>query len=853
MTNSSGFKMTSNLEKVYSKASVSLALLYISISGFQVSAFSFTNCTVSGPLNDTQQLKVLCYKMGFWTIPSPIPRNVRILDISYNSFSHIRVGDFEDLWNLKYLNLSNSRISSIQDGTAKHFPNLITLNLANNKLTTVWSGLLQGFNNLQVLRLDGNMIESIDKDAFNTLPNLKVLNLTKNNLRQIAKVKPVLLSPRLEELLIGSNNFEVFDSRDLSRTSLALKNIVFSHNPLAKFQITENIFPNLDSLDVSYCGKNKSMLWNITEKAFLNSVKILNLTALNVSEENIAAVFQNVSWDSLYKVRLSELKWVNVTKLLRYACLPGLSVLRLQRTRMSKLSAGMFDHCSNLTELDLGDNIIPDISAPVFRKLTQLRKLYLQINRLTEIKNAFLYLPMLEFIDLSRNRISTLNCSDFANLKQLKRLYLYSNRISRLPSCMFKDLSNLETLRLGTNNLLTIGSAFETELPSLKELQVTRNKLSTLHKENFKGLSNLRTLDLGDNQISEIDAHAFSGLGNLTDLLLSSNKMKSKHISDPDVFSGMPNLKLLELYSNGISYDVDTLPRPPFIHLSSLEILSIHSQRRGFGKLPSNLLQGLTSLKMFYGGNMNLNHLHPDTFNSTPKLWFLELSKNAFGNEDSITAEVFHPIPQLTKLIIGGAQVHSLNFLIKANLQRLSVLKASENMLDVINKTVIQSVPHLRYLYLMKNTFACDCNNAFFIKWALTNNLTQVIYLSGYTCSYPMRGKSILDLNTESCSVSVDFVLFACSSLVVTLTLVVSFISSCAGRFCTRTTCSSPSCTTAKGNRCTSNTDSNTTPLFPTTSKTSLGWSRSCSLIWKVSKVGDSVSITGTLSQDEPS
>lgn len=770
--------MTANLDKLCSKATISLAVLCICIFSFQVNAFSLTNCTVSGALNNTEELKVLCYNMGFCKVPSPIPSNVRYLDMSFNSISNIRVGEFDDLSYLRYLNLSDSKISWIQEGTAEHFPHLINLNLANNNLNRVSRGLLDGLADLQVLRLDGNNIEHIDKLAFSNLRNMKVLNLTKNNLQQIANIKPVILSPGLEELLIGSNNFDVFNSYDMPRTSLSLKKIDFSYNPLTKFQITENIFPNLDYLDISYCGQNRTMLWNITDKAFLNSVKVLNLTAVHITEENIAAILHEVSWASLFKLRLNELKRMNTKTLLQYACLPGIRVLRMQRNKISELTAYMLDPCSNLTELDFGDNEISHISLPVFKELTQLRVLHLQINRLTKVENLFRNLPLLEFLDLSRNRITRLTCSDFANLTQLSSLYLYSNRISKLPSCAFKDLNNLEILRLGSNKLLTIDTAFENDLPSLKVLQLTYNKLSTLPKESFKGLSNLRTLDIGENQISEIEPHAFSGLLNLTELLLSSNRITDKAIRDEEVFSGMPELKSLEIYSNLISYVDDTLRMPPFLLLGSLEILSIHSQRRGFGKIPSNLLQGLTSLKMFYGGSMNLKYLHPDTFNSTPKLWFLDLSKNSFADDKSITADVFHPIPKLSKLIISRSQIHSLNFVLNANLSRLSVIKASENMLDVINQTLIRSLPKLRFLDLMKNTFTCDCNNAFFIEWALKSNYTQVVYLSRYTCSYPLslRGKSILDLKTEWCNVNIDFIMFVLSSVIVTLTLLVSFI-----------------------------------------------------------------------------
>uniref|UniRef100_A0A4W4GSK3 TIR domain-containing protein n=1 Tax=Electrophorus electricus TaxID=8005 RepID=A0A4W4GSK3_ELEEL len=274
-----------------------------------------------------------------------------------------------------------------------------------------------------------------------------------------------------------------------------------------------------------------------------------------------------------------------------------------------------------------------------------------------------------------------------------------------------------EVLKLGSNKLLTIDNAFKNCLPSLKNLQLVYNKLSTLTDGSFKSLSNLKSLSISDNQISEIERHAFTGLINLDQLLLSSNRITKKSIRDPTVFSGMPNLKHLDLFR--------------------------------FGKIPSNLLQGLTSLEMFYG-----------------------------GTDNSIPPEVFHPVPGLTKLIISKAQLHSLSFLLNARLSRLSVIQASENMLDVINQTLIKSLSRLRYLDMKRNTFTCDCSNEIFIDWAMKSNYTQVIYLSRYTCSYPpsMRGMRFVNLNTESCIVSIDFICFICTSVLAVFTLLASFI-----------------------------------------------------------------------------
>ncbi|XP_067279401.1 toll-like receptor 22 [Pseudorasbora parva] len=752
--------------------------LYIALCGFisPSSTFSLKNCSISGPLRDTYP-KVLCYKMGFFRIP-PIPRNAWVLDISFNNFAQIQIRDFGHLSNLQYLNISNNNISQIQDGALDNLSNLTYLNLASNRLKVVSSRMLHGLSNLLELRLDDNNINELKEFAFSTLQNLKVLNLTKNDLHYIDKVKPVLASPYLEELYLGSNYFNAFYSYEMSTKPLSLKKLDFSNNSLATFQLTDNIFPSLDHLDLSYCGRNGTMMWNVTEKTYLTSVQTLYFMDVHMSPESAANVLSSFK-NSLNKIRLNGNVELNKTNLLLNACSPTLRVVRLISTKIKHLTDHMFDPCSNLTELDLGQNEISQLSPSMFRGFTQLKKLLLQINKLTQITNSFQILSTLEFIDLSRNSINELTCEDFANLTQVKTLYLYSNQISHLRSCLFKDLISLELLKLGTNDLLKIGDAFSNGPHSLKDLQINFNKLSKIEKHTFRNLSQLNSLSLQDNQISEIEAYAFGDLKNLTSLFMSSNKITAKTLTrHPHVFSGMPNLQFLDLYANSISFPDNKLRNPPFKDLKQLRVLTLHSQRRGIGQIPSNLLQGLSSLEMFYAGNIHLVHLNSDTFKYSPQLWFLDLSKNALSEDNSIPAESFHPISRLTKLILSRTQLRSLNFLLHANLTGLSYLKAPGNEIDTINETLIQSLPRLKYLDLQKNTFTCDCHNEFFIEWAMKSNSTQVLYLNRYMCSYPrsLRGMSLSSFNTESCTLNIDFICFLCSSMVVILTLLLSFI-----------------------------------------------------------------------------
>uniref|UniRef100_A0A8C2CQT2 TIR domain-containing protein n=1 Tax=Cyprinus carpio TaxID=7962 RepID=A0A8C2CQT2_CYPCA len=413
-----------------------------------------------------------------------------------------------------------------------------------------------------------------------------------------------------------------------------------------------------------------------------------------------------------------------------------------------------------------------------FDHLVNLTELRIQKNDLTQLNGTLQVLPNLQVLDLHLNRIKNLGCSDFANLMQLRQLYLHRNQIVTIKACVFKDLGNLEELILSSNRVLTVSGTFTHGPQNLQCLDLNNNKLGAIQTDSFKALHSLRTLRLADNQILNIYPYAFAGLINLTDLHLASNKITEKSLRNHTVFAGTPNIRSLDVSCNYISYESqEELQSPPFIFLSELRVLKINSQRRGLSHIPSNFLKGLTNLQDFYAGNLNIENLHVDTFSSTPKLTYLDLSSNNFANGNALTPKVFQPISGLNKITLGRTHLKSLDFLVDANLSSLTILRASTNELQLINQTIIQWLPQLKVLDLQNNSFTCDCSNTWFIDWAVKNNKTQVLYLNRYECRYPLSlsGKSLAAFNTESCNVNYDFICFIYSSSMVILTLLISF------------------------------------------------------------------------------
>ncbi|CAB1351017.1 unnamed protein product [Coregonus sp. 'balchen'] len=234
----------------------------------------------------------------------------------------------------------------------------------------------------------------------------------------------------------------------------------------------------------------------------------------------------------------------------------------------------------------------------------------------------------------------------------------------------------------------------------------------------------------------------------------------------------MANLTTLDLASSDINRggiadnvftDVKVIP-PPFSHLLSLVNLKIHSQ--GLYYLPSNFLEGLTSLSSL-GASHLFNKvllkmsLHPDTFIYTPKLEYLDFNKINFVTHPP---ELFHPIPRLKRLHLSECQLQSLDFLIGANLTEVEFLQVNQN------ETVIHTLPALIYLDMRNNPFSCDCSNAWFIQWVKKNSQTQVIDAHEFVCTYPK------DLHGTKLRHTVDFFYFISTTSLVLCTLLGSFI-----------------------------------------------------------------------------
>lgn len=162
-----------------------------------------------------------------------------------------------------------------------------------------------------------------------------------------------------------------------------------------------------------------------------------------------------------------------------------------------------------LERLDLRDNLLSEIPAPIAKLRKHLRVLYLDRNRFTAFPATVTKLKALvdgkivglEHLGLGENEISEVPAS-LGTLSCLRSLDLRGNQLASLPVSLSK--LQLDALDL-SNNRLEAFPAWLTEMKSLRSLALADNALGALPASLSK-LSGLEMLDLRNTGLRELPA-----------------------------------------------------------------------------------------------------------------------------------------------------------------------------------------------------------------------------------------------------------------------------------------------------------------------------------------------------------
>nr|AFK76493.1 toll-like receptor 22i [Gadus morhua] len=744
----------------------SFGILYLFLNSFVVPTASYTlkDCMVK------QNTQVICRKNSFKVFPKDIPARVTSIELSGNTISTLNKTDLENIPNLLRLDLTSNRISKIESGTFVVQLSLEVLILKNNSLYKLQEGMFDGLVNLKELYLTSNQIQTVAPASFKTLSKLRILDLGYNKLRHLTNI--LQHTPHLQTLYIPANNISTFHSWELSNKSTELVILDLSQNELRFFRLTAGIFPKLKTLNLRDGIKN-GIVWEVNDTSYLRSVHKLDISGVRSSLHGLQEVIETFnSSSSLIYLQLNNIS-NSLQALIDVSCkILKLSTFEIRNNGIKVIRSDMLHLCSYLKILDLGMNEITNISENSFQSLRQLDTLNIKNNCLKSVPNAVRKTQITK-LDLSHNNINVLGCDDFSNMTRLRVLHLDNNPLVALQDCVFKDLVNLNEL-IFQNSSIELNGAFKKNTPNLKTLSLINNELTDLVHGGFRALNSLQYLSLKGNQLQQLKDGTFFGLSSLTHLDLESNKINE--ISNC-TFVELKALKTLNLRRNCIQYaSVEPILNPPFAELSKLDTLYISDQIRSHKRtnFPQNFLQGLTNLSILYMQTNNIKFVHPHTFNYTPNLNVLYLSDNFLTD---IPDNLFCSIQKLKSLEMSKTRLRSLDFLLHANLTELEVLHVAYNPFSVIREPVMLSLSALTYLNMQGNSFTCNCDNAWFHQWVITNKQTQVFDAYNFECSYPpnLKGREMLQIDFSSCTVDTDFICYISTACAVIMTLAVSF------------------------------------------------------------------------------
>ncbi|KAH3708137.1 leucine-rich repeat and immunoglobulin-like domain-containing nogo receptor-interacting protein 4 isoform X2 [Dreissena polymorpha] len=315
---------------------------------------------------------VYCNQTGVRAVPEGIPANTQLLDLSFNSISHIRVGDLAYLGNLQQLYLSQNELTETSlDERALDLPSLVTIDLSSNNFKTIPTFLPRG---LQTLWFLNNQIEVLRTGAFERYSSILYLDVSNNGMMAI---QPEAFAPltSLQTLYISFNN--------LTDTSfppnLFAKNTNLTHLSLRFNQLTSlllNLPVSLEYLD--YVG---NAIRTLPAYGFTS---LPSLKAMEFWQGQITSI-EDFAFYGLPNVEILDFMQCQISSALTkntFAGLSGLTTIYLDINQISQIQPGAFHPLTSLTNLWMSGNNLTTLEPEVLdaKDVANLSTLYIDFN-----------------------------------------------------------------------------------------------------------------------------------------------------------------------------------------------------------------------------------------------------------------------------------------------------------------------------------------------------------------------------------------------------------------------------------------------------------------------------------------
>ena len=442
--------------------------------------------------------------------------------------------------------------------------------------------------------------------------------------------------------------------------------------------------PMLDELSIQYCK-----LRHLPPGSFQG---LTSLTRLSLNSHNAdwgqSSVLMEIDRESFAKMNSLEVLDLSANNL--WSLPPGALCGGMDSLTVLNMSQ---NHLLDVVDLGLGfiDGCLLD----------SLREIDLSSNHISSLRSGDLrqVSSSLEVLNLKNNRLSILAEDALTSMTKLKDLNLADNQLAAIPPSLFqgkKGLDQLESLHLQNNSLTMMTSNLFFGLTGLLMLNLSHNAISShiMETETFSGLNDLRVLDLSYNRLTLIEVATFEAMTSLQALELSHNQL---HTVNGDTFRGLEQLTILSLSNNIVS----SIDKEAFSGLSKLTSLSMDHNKIRY--VPDIFLDGKPGPSLTLEDlSFNSNELVevPGALKHLPNLRTLDLGENDI---EALEAGDFGALVKLYGLRLAGNSITEVKKVHFGNITGIHVLNLAHNRLTSIERGAFDSLGDLRALRLDNN------------------------------------------------------------------------------------------------------------------------------------------------------
>ncbi|XP_037388904.1 slit homolog 1a isoform X1 [Pygocentrus nattereri] len=620
-------------------------------------------CTCSNNIVD-------CRGKGLTAIPANLPNSMAEIRLEQNGIKSVPPGAFSPYKKLRRIDLSNNQISEIAPDAFQGLRSLNSLVLYGNKITELPKGVFDGLYALQLLLLNANKIHCVRANAFQDLQNLSLLSLYDNKIQTLAKGTFASLR--------------------------AIQTLHLAQNPFI-------------------CDCNLKWLAD-----YLRSNPIETSGARCASPRRLA------------NKRIGQIK----SKKFRCSAKEQYSIPGTEDTRLN-------NECNN-------DPVCP-AKCRCESNVVDCSNL-----RLTKVPE---HIPASTTeLRLNNNEITSLEATGaFKTLTQLKKINLSNNKITEIEDGVFEGASSVNELHLTANQLDSVRSGMFKGLEGLRMLMLRNNRISCIHNNSFTGLHNVRLLSLYDNQLTTITPGAFDTLQTLSTLNLLANSFNcdcrlawlGDWLRSRKIVTGNPRcqrpafLKEIPLQDVALpdfrceegQEDASCVPRPQCPSECTCLETVVRCSNKHLRALPKGIPRNVTEL-----------YLDGNQFSMVPKelaafkyLQLVDLSNNKIN---SLTNSSFANMSQLTTLILSYNALRCIPALAFSGLRSLRLLSLHGNDISELPDGIFSDVVSLSHLAIGANPLYCDCRLRWLSDWVKTGYKEPGI--ARCTGPHGMEGKLLL-------------------------------------------------------------------------------------------------------------